>query len=656
MAFGPYGVDDAAMMSPFGPLRQSGNDVDMEVMDQDSLPVASMVGSPYSAPMGYLACAARTGNVQLLHDSMATWLSQFGAKNSFTRHSADEMLEAIRDACAADSPACVSLLLKVTTTILRSPDCALEALIAAAGTGRVNALEAVLSSLELRKHMQWRGPKAAPMLAEAMSNAMRCAIACGADTCLNTLLRSVIDPETPAAAARAELAPHMHAVFCEAARCSARGALQSLLVCLPEHCDALDFTVLEAAQEAGQVAAAADIKMLLAMRAQAVGQEEAQMPMEPVPLCALPDACVFIDSTSAGGFCCASPTSTLCGMGSPAAPPAPGSSCSSMPSSTSAIIECCSSATSSSAGSDIGAIGDMDATDSGQATHVSRHKHHHGKAGGASWAQHPYMTRPNSGGSPKSLTAPMPETPCPPVPHRTASGNGTLRPPLVPDSACAAASAPASRECRLRAALRQAVALDNVTRAAQLLTELVDASERLEAAPCVTQQPMQALDAFIIDLITEAAAAGACDCAHLLMTAVGSNEDQQLKMLAARALCLPAAATGRCALLRVCTAHHPWLATAMAAGGAALMLECLRAAMLRAHPHTAVWVARQLPAPGLVQAAMEALVSTPAWQLQQEAAALGFGSKGPAARPDATCLVGVFKRAWASAERLRAGA
>jgi hypothetical protein len=105
----------------------------------------------------------------------------------------------------------------------------------------------------------------------------------------------------------------------------------------------------------------------------------------------------------------------------------------------------------------------------------------------------------------------------------------------------------------------------------------------------------------------------------------------------------------------------------MAAGGAALGRECLRAAILCAHPHTAVWVARSLPCGrGHAQAAADALLAAPAWQLRGELEALaggggccggGGGGCGLAkkraaaagAAPDAGALVDAFSRAWAAA-------
>jgi len=60
-----------------------------------------------------------------------------------------------RAACAADRPASVQLFLHVTTSVQRTADCALEALIAASGAGAANALNAVLSSRQLVQHMEW---------------------------------------------------------------------------------------------------------------------------------------------------------------------------------------------------------------------------------------------------------------------------------------------------------------------------------------------------------------------------------------------------------------------------------------------------------------------------------------------------------------------
>ena len=60
-----------------------------------------------------------------------------------------------RAACVADSPACVSLLLRTTSAITRSQDCVLHALPIAAGAGSERALGALLASPELLEHMRW---------------------------------------------------------------------------------------------------------------------------------------------------------------------------------------------------------------------------------------------------------------------------------------------------------------------------------------------------------------------------------------------------------------------------------------------------------------------------------------------------------------------
>lgn len=60
-----------------------------------------------------------------------------------------------RAACAADRPDAVTLLLAALARLTRSADCALDALIAAAGAGSEAALGAVLASPQLRDHMDW---------------------------------------------------------------------------------------------------------------------------------------------------------------------------------------------------------------------------------------------------------------------------------------------------------------------------------------------------------------------------------------------------------------------------------------------------------------------------------------------------------------------
>lgn len=106
------------------------------------------------------------------------------------------------------------------------------------------------------------------MLSEALAAAMRCALASGCDAAFNLMLWDTERPSSPAASARAALGAHMHSVMCTAARCGARGALQALLVCLPEHTDALDSLVLDAACQAGQAATACDVELLLCIRNQ----------------------------------------------------------------------------------------------------------------------------------------------------------------------------------------------------------------------------------------------------------------------------------------------------------------------------------------------------------------------------------------------------
>lgn len=500
------------------------------------------------------------------------------------------------------------------------------------------------------------------MLAEALADALRCALASHADACFNGLLQHAERPGAPLALARAALAPHMRAVFCEAARRGARGALQALLVSLPEHCDLLDCSALGAAYAAGQSGMLQDIQLLLSLRVQAMGQEPlgsaagaaacpgaGQLQHQSSGNSSVPDIRVLIDS----GSCCASPGSVSCASHGVAAPPhkhpraapAPRSSFSSIPSSS----DCCSSGASSQAGSDYGAATD---TDMGDASRSRPRRTAQGSSGRPAPSVqgrdgspvHPYMQQPPSG------SASSPPT-----------GTGA-RPPLASVNSAAAAS-PAAR---LRAALRQAVGADNVARAAQLLTELVDATEGMAAAASAAGPgEVQPLDAFIVELISAAAGAGACDCAHLLMTAIGGNDDTELKSRACRALCLSAASCGRAALLRVCVAHHAWVAGALAADGGRLGLECFRAAVLRSHPHTAVWVCRMMPGQqGQVQGALEGLLATPSWQLQRELAALdcagaarcGGGAKGMHAGAvlDVKTLVGAFARAWAASEGMAA--
>ncbi|KIY98219.1 hypothetical protein MNEG_9744 [Monoraphidium neglectum] len=538
------------------------------------------------------------------------------------------------------------------------------------------------------------------MLAEAMAEAMRASLASGAGACLNTLLHAADRAGSPAATARPALAPHMPRVFAEAARRGARGALQALLVCLPEHFEALGPEALEAAAAAGQHGAAADIRLLLSMRA-GVQEPAVELPAAAAAAAArnaglehaaslgagsIPDACVYIDACpSPGGVPAAAPyPKEACGTGSGGSD---GSGSSGGAPCSSAGSDCSSASAAGCLARADSAVCDSEMADNGRVgggvhghhyqqqqeqqqqqrqRQQQQHVHPHASSGGATPPQqrvgsaapvHPYMRRPcstSSAGESSLSGSPANAGPAPPPPQQQ---------PQAPRGATPGGG---GGDARLRASLRRAICCDDVARAALLLTELVDATERPQGAER-QQQQQQPLDAFVLDLISAAAAAGACDCAHLLLTAIGGNDDGELKSRAARALCAAAAARGRCALLRAASAHHPWVAAAMAAGGAALGRECLRAAILCAHPHTAVWVARSLPCGrGHAQAAADALLAAPAWQLRGELEALaggggccggGGGGCGLAkkraaaagAAPDAGALVDAFSRAWAAA-------
>ncbi|GBF87668.1 hypothetical protein Rsub_00379 [Raphidocelis subcapitata] len=571
-------------------------------------------------------------------------------------------------AAAADAPAAVTLLLRTARAALRSSDLALEALVAAAGAGSCAALEAVLGGEELQELAKMRGPRAPAMLAAALADGMRAALASGAAPCFHRLLRAAGEGESgsPAAAARAALAPHMGALFADAAGRGARGALQALLVCLPEHCDALDARALDAARAAGQADAAAEIELLLALRLQAggggadgcardVAAKAAQCAAAPAPapLCggggggggsaaSSPDVRVVIDqcwgdraaaprsslaaATRCGPACCGGRGASLVSVGSSSA----GSDCS------------CGTAGAGAGAADCSVAM---AADCGQ-QYANR------SAGRCAdgWPRHPYM-QPCA-----AVTAAPPAAPASP---RAPAGGGRAPPP------------PAAPACGLREALRAAVAADDVARAAALLTELVEApAARLggsanrgrgpSAAAAAAAADEGPLDAFILHLVTISAAAGTCDCAHLLASAVGSNDDAELKTAAAEALCIAAAASGRCGLLRLSAAHHRWLRAALAADGGALARRAIRAAVLRGHPHTAVWLARGLADQGLVAPTVEALLSTPPEALRGELSSLdralavagsccGAEAEAPAA-PDAPSLVAAFAEAWAAAE------
>jgi hypothetical protein len=515
--------------------------------------------------------------------------------------------------------------------------------------------------LPLPAHPPRRGPKAAPTLATALAAALRAALAAGAGAphapvagaaaCFHLLLREADRADCPLAAARPALAPHMEGLFCDAAARGARGALQALLVCLPEHDGALGPAALAAARAAGQAGAAADVELLLALRAGAgtpPADAAAAAAAAPAPareachalgapcggrargsLGSSADVHVIIEaahslgggSSVGAGSCCASPAgpggAPGCALGAGGAGGAACARCGG------ARAGSASSMSSSSADSECG--GDSDGRSS---------------LGAASDGGAGAMSSDDDGGC-----APDPP-PGPPPP----------RPP----------------PCRVRAGLREAVAADDVVRAARLLTELVDGGPgSAEPGPDgggvdATAQP---LDAFILDLVTIAAAAGTCDCAHLLMTAIGSNDDEELKGRACRALALAAAAAGRAGLLRVAAAHHGFFAAALAGAGGALAREAARAAALRGHPHTAVWLARRARGGGgaagdaAARADIEALARLPAWQLQQEAASLALAaaaagapappaakSAPPPAPPDARALVDAFNAAWAAAE------
>jgi hypothetical protein len=490
------------------------------------------------------------------------------------------------------------------------------------------------------------------MLAAALAAALRAALAAtgpGGPACFNLLLREADQAASPLAAARSELAPHVEGLFCEAAARGARGALQALLVCLPEHDAGLGPTALAAARAAGQAGAAADIELLLALRRAAAGDEDGPcrewaagaLPAAaagarplPAPLCgahgsgglgSAADVHVIIEasggSCSSGGgggpcvpgSCCASPASAAgvpaaSGTGAPAGASSP----------RTRRCACCGAGGRASASSMSSSSSDSDC------------------GGGAV--------------SDGSGAAPMVSDDA--APARDDSMGVPDQPPPRP-------------ACRVRTGLRDAVAADDVVRAAQLLTELVGASGA--GGSLDGEQP---LDAFILDLVTISAAAGTCDCAHLLLTAVGSSDDEELKAQACRALALTAAAAGRAALLRVAAAHHAFFSDALTAGGGGLARRAALAAALAGHPHTAVWFVRRAPAPAAARAHVQGMLSLPAWQLRHEAAALaaeaagagappGLAARGQrgrghgkdaAARLDARALVEAFDAAWLASE------
>lgn len=275
----------------------------MQVDFMGDVAVSSSDGSSGSAAHDLLVAAA-LGPAHRLQTAIAAYLSRFGATKPFTRQSCSELLSALSVACTADEPECVSLLLRTTATVTRMYDCALHSLVAAAAAGSARALAAILDSPELREFFNWRGPKAASLLAQALSDAFRAALSAptpaATGACFAALLAALGRPHTAlGTAARAALGGQMRGVFCAAAAAGARGALQALLVGLPEHCEMLDAGALAAAQRAGQDEIADEIRMLLAMRGPDATTTAAEQPAPSIS-----DLRVLMEQQASGASSC----------------------------------------------------------------------------------------------------------------------------------------------------------------------------------------------------------------------------------------------------------------------------------------------------------------------------------------------------------------
>ncbi|GBF87985.1 hypothetical protein Rsub_00697 [Raphidocelis subcapitata] len=555
--------------------------------------------------------AAASAEAARLPGALADWVSQFGATKPFDQHSAEELMAALRAACAADAAPCVQLLLRTAAELLRSCDCALAGVAAAAAAGSPAALVAALSSPELSRLAAWRGPRAPAMLADTLAGALRASLAAAAPpasraACFNSLLAALSDPSNPAAAARPALAPHARGLLVAAAEAGARGALQALLVALPEHCECLDAAALEAARARGHCDVAADIALLLQLRApqhaRGVGPEAAAA----AAAAAGPeDMSVVIDTpappslggaSSWGTSSCASPLAPRHPAARKAAAAAAAAAArgAAARGSFSSVPSSCgggggsewggSSRASSCCGYDeAGVVGELD---------ISRPRDCRPPApaapaspGADCWSRHPAMC----GGAAAAAAKPpaAPHAPPPPSPPAGAGVCGTLL---------------------------RAVRSDDVAAAARLLTRLVEEQGALPPLPAGSDSASP-LEAFILDLLAAAGAAGAGDCAHLLLTAVGGNDDAALKPRAAAALLLAAASAGRGALVQAAAEAHPWVRGELAAprrganAGSPLACEVAAVALRAGHRGAAAAVAGCLPCGAPVRRAAEALIA-----------------------------------------------
>lgn len=110
------------------------------------------------------------------------------------------------------------------------------------------------------------GPRFKQQAAAAVADCLCDSAAAGHLPVLQALLAALLPPSGTLAGVAPALGPHMQRVYTTVAAAGQTAALNQLLVQLPDHADAFDHTVLEAALAAGHTATADVVCWLLALR------------------------------------------------------------------------------------------------------------------------------------------------------------------------------------------------------------------------------------------------------------------------------------------------------------------------------------------------------------------------------------------------------